>query len=544
MAGPAWPGLAVTDPAPVRDVENVFIPVAGGIRLAARLWLPEGAERRPVPAILEYISYRKRDFTRRGDALMHPYFAARGYASLRIDLQGSGDSDGLMHDEYLQQEQDDAVEAIAWIAGQPWCTGKVGMLGGSWGGFNSLQVAARRPPALAAIITVVSTDDRYADDMHFMGGSLLTDTMSWGTQFFAQTGRPPDPAVVGDRWWAMWQDRLQAMAPMVATWLQHQRRDAFWKHGSVCEDWDAIRCPVYAIGGWADGYSNAVFRLLAGLRVPRKGLVGPWGHGRPHFALPGPRIGYLQECLRWWDHWLRGRPTGIMDEPMLRVWMQESVPPRAFYEERPGRWVSEAGWPSPRLAPRRYCLGQGRLGAGAGPGWLAVSSPQAVGVAGGEWCPFGLGGVGAEMPLDQRLDDGGSLVFDSEPLAEPLEILGAPVVELQAAADRPVAVLTARLSDVAPGGAATRVTFGVLNLTHRDGHEAPVPLEPGRAYPIRLALNDIAHAFPAGHRIRLALSTAYWPMVWPAPEPVTVTVTMAGSALTLPIRPPAPPTPG
>ena len=305
----------------VRDVENVFIPARDGCRLAARLWLPADADREAVPALLEYIPYRKRDATRARDALVHPYFATRGYASLRVDLRGSGDSDGTMQDEYLRQEQDDGVDAIAWIAAQPWCTGAVGMMGGSWGGFNALQVAARQPRALRAILTVVSTDDRYADDMHYMGGCLLTDTMSWGQQFFAQTGRPPDPEIVGDRWREMWQARLDAMEPMIAAWLRHQRRDAFWKHGSVCEDWDAIRCPVYAVGGWADGYSNAVFRLLAGLRVPRKGLVGPWGHGRPHYALPGPRIGFLQEALRWWDHWLKDQPTGIMDEPMLRVWM-------------------------------------------------------------------------------------------------------------------------------------------------------------------------------------------------------------------------------
>jgi hypothetical protein len=275
--------------------------------------------------------------------------------------------------------------------------------------------------------------------------------------------------------------------------------------------------------------------------VPRKGLVGPWGHGRPHFALPGPLIGYLQESLRWWDHWLKDRDTGIMQEPMLRAWMQDSVPPRAFYDMRPGRWVAEPSWPSPSIAPRRFHLVPGALAdAGAPAVALPLRSPESLGIAGGEWCPFGVGGVGPEMPLDQRIDDGGSLNFDSAPLAEPLSILGAPVAELVLAADRPRAMVVVRLSDVATDGAATRVSYGVLNLTHRDSHEHPTPLEPGRRYPVRVALNDAGHVFPPGHRIRVSISTAYWPIVWPSPDGAVVTVLAGESGFTLPVRKPRP----
>lgn len=377
---------------PIRDLEYVRIPLSDGRHLAARLWLPEDAEDHPVPAILECIPYRRRDWSRYRDSLMHPYYAVHGYAALRVDSRGSGDSDGVLKDEYLAQEQDDAVEVIAWIAAQPWCSGAVGMLGGSWGGLITLQVAARRPPALKAIITVDSTDDRYADDMHFMGGCLLTDTVGWGATVMTQTCRPPDPEIVRDRWREMWLERLQALEPLVPRWLGHQRRDAYWKHGSVCEDWEAIRCAVYAVGGWGDGYADGVFRLLAGLRAPKKGLIGPWGHGRPHFSPPGPIIGFLQEALRWWDHWLKGVPTGIMDEPVLRVWMQESVPPQAYYDERPGRWVAEPRWPSADLAPRRFALVAGVLADASAPSRdLVIRSPQSTGIAGGEWCPFGHG---------------------------------------------------------------------------------------------------------------------------------------------------------
>jgi hypothetical protein len=274
-------------PHAVEEHENVWIEMADGARLAARIWLPEGAESAPVPAILEYIPYRKRDMTAVRDSLMHPYIAGHGYACVRVDLRGSGESDGVLTDEYLPQELDDGVAVIDWLARQPWCDGKVGMIGISWGGFNGLQIAGLRPPALQAVITACSTDDRYADDIHHMGGCLLGDNLSWASVMFAYNSLPPDPALVGERWRAMWLERLGGSGLWLDTWLGHQRRDGYWRHGSICEDFGAVQCPVYAVSGWADGYSNAVFRLLAGLDVPRKGLIGPWAHRYPHIGEPG-----------------------------------------------------------------------------------------------------------------------------------------------------------------------------------------------------------------------------------------------------------------
>src|SRR6516162_6286166 len=348
-------------PHPIREIVHCWIPMRDGIRISARIWLPKDAERSPVPAILECHPYRKQDAEAWQDAINHPYFAGHGYASVRIDLRGSGESEGILQDEYSDIEHDDICEVIAWLAAQPWCTGSVGMIGISWGGFTALQVAARRPPALKAIITVCSTDDRYADDMHYMGGSHITGNLEWGSSFFSIMGRAPDPLIVGERWRQMWQERLAAVTPYYATWLKHQRRDDFWRHGSVCEDIGAIGCAVLAVGGWADGYSNAVFRLLASLKSPKLGIVGPWGHKYPHNGVPGPAIGFLAESLRWWDHWLKGRATGIMDEPVLRAYVQESVPPASHYEERPGRWVAEASWPSASIADRRLALNPGSL---------------------------------------------------------------------------------------------------------------------------------------------------------------------------------------
>ncbi len=536
----------------VRQLDYVWIPLRSGLRLAARIWLPADAEVNPVPAILEALPYRLSDGTATRDVLVHPYWAAHGYACVRLDLRGSGESDGILEDEYAAQEQDDLSEVIAWIAAQPWCNGNVGMTGISWGGFNSLQMAARRPPALKAIITLMSTDDRYADDVHYKGGCVLaTDLLHWSTCMLQWQCQPPHKVAVGDRWRELWEQRLATNRPWVHRWLAHQRRDSYWQHGSVCEEYAAIEIPVYAIGGWIDGYTNAVLRLLEGLPGPRKGLIGPWPHGLPHLTAPGPRIGYLQEALRWWDHWLKGIDTGIMDEPMLRVWMQEATPPAPWMDELPGRWVAEETWPSPRIETPRWRLdpdgvlrdvadvvpagAQRAAAAGADDdGYLRIIGSQLCGVDAGAWCAESQP---SDAAPDQRAAEGQSLCFTSAPLTERLEILGHPMLTLRFAVDRPLALVAARLNDVAPEGVSRVVAQQVFNLTHWQSHETPTRLEPGREYVAEIALDATAYAFPAGHRLRLALSPTYWPWAWPSPEPVTLSVAGGVSELNLPVRP-------
>ncbi len=526
-------------PHSVRVIENTFVTMPDGCRLSARIWLPEGAENNPVPAVLEYIPYRHRDTTRARDELNHPYIAGHGYACIRVDLRGSGNSDGVLEDEYLPTEQDDACAVIEWLAEQPWCDGNVGMMGISWGGFNSLHVAAKRPPALKAIISASATDDLYVDNMHYMGGCLLSDNLSEATVMFAFNSLAPDPAIVGDRWRDMWHERLRGSGLWVEKWLEHQHRDEYWKRASVNENYADVACPVFAVGGWADGYTNAIFRLMENLDVPRKGLIGPWGHKYPHQGVPGPEIGFLQEVVRWWDYWLKGIDNGIMDEPMLRMWRQGSVPPHPRYPERPGKWIAEPSWPAPGIENREYTLTRHGLDQDIDPDRaerrdLAMCSPLSLGMAGGKWASYA---ATPDLPSDQREEDGGALVFETEALSEPLDVVGLPALDLEVSADKPVAMIAARLSDVAPDGQATRVTYGLLNLTHRDGSAEPKPLEPGRRYRVRVKLNGMAQEFPAGHRIRLSLSTSYFPLVWPAPELATLTVTTGESRLSLPVRP-------
>ncbi|MGB8622472.1 MAG: CocE/NonD family hydrolase [Paracoccaceae bacterium] len=524
-----------------RDIieqRHVEIPMPDGCILAARIWRP--ADGRPVPAIFEYLPYRKGDSTLARDVMRAPYFAESGYCYVRVDLRGTGESEGVMVDEYTAQELQDGCEVIAWIAAQDWCDGNVGMVGISWGGFNGLQVAALQPPALKAVVTLCSTDDRYADDVHYMGGTMVIDQISWASHMFAINTLPPDPDLVGETWRDMWMERLTGSGLWLKNWLEHQTRDDFWKHGSVCEDISRIQVPVYAISGWADGYCRTVFRLMETLQGPKKGLVGPWAHKYPHAGKPGPAIGWHAEELRWWDQWLKGRETGIMDEPQLRLYMQDHAAPASYYEHRDGRWIEEPSWPSPNVSRTPLRLGADGTLVPEGDdepaqGRLTIRSPMGVGIAGGKWCSYAKPG---DQPVDQRRDDAGSLVFETAPLADPLEIAGDAVLEMTFAVDRPVAQVAVRLVDVAPDGAATRVSYGLLNLTHRDSHETPEELIAGKTYTARVPFKHVAQTFRAGHRLRLAVSTSYFPVGWPSPEPVTLTLDTAATRLILPVRGP------
>lgn len=517
-------------------IENAWIPLRDGLRLAAKVWLPAETRTKPVPAILEYLPYRKRDGTTPRDMTNYPVFAAAGYAGVRVDIKGSGESDGLFDDEYSPRELAEACEVLDWIAAQAWCTGAIGMMGISWGGFNSLQVAALRPKPLKAVISLASTVDRYNDDIHFKNGCLLSANLSWAGNMLAYASRPADPALVGESWRAQWLKRLEAEPLCIISWLTHQRRNAYWRHGSICEDFSAVEIPCLVIAGWADGYRNTPSAAVAGLGGKSKGLAGPWIHKYPHFAWPKPRADFHGEAIRWWDRWLKGEKNGAEKLPAYRAYITEKVRPAHWTPEVPGRWVAEKTWPSPKIKTKSYYLNAGGgLALRSTPeAAVAFSSPQDCGVMGGEFFTLRPDG---DLAADQRLDDAKSLAFETAPLKEPLEILGRARLSIDVAVDQPLGNLIARLVDVHPDGAAHRVAFGVLNLAHRHGNAAPEPMTPGKTERIEIVLDECGHRFLTGHRVRIALSTAYWPMVQPPPAHVTATVTLGNSArLDLPVR--------
>ncbi len=519
------------------ELENEYIPLQDGRKLAARIWLPEDTETTPVPAILEYLPYRKRDGTAPRDDSSYPLFAAAGYAGVRVDISGTGESDGDYDDEYSPREHQDGLEVIHWIAQQFWCTGSIGMMGISWGGFNSLQLAALRPAPLKAVIAIGTTVDRYNDDIHYKNGCHLYSNFSWSSTMLCYASRPPDPVLVGDRWREMWKHRLETQPFPLETWLAHQTRDNYWKHGSICEDYAAISIPSLVISGWGDGYINAPPEMAANDQGFTRAINGPWIHKYPHFAWPRPRMDFHAEAIRWWDRWLKETDNDAEQIPAYRAYILENIRPGGERNIDPGHWVAEANWPSENIqAVNFYPSGKGDLSADStNAQTVSICSPLDCGIACGEFFPLK---PDSEMSLDQRIDDGGSLVFETDPLATSIDILGQPRFNASLSIDKPLGNVAVRLIDVHPDGASYRVSWGVINLAHRDSSENPSPMIPGNSEQISIRLNECGYRFLPGHRIRISVSTAYWPMVMPPPEMITADITLGQSTfITLPIRP-------
>ena len=562
LGAPTGPSTVVplNDPA-IQVTENLWIPMKDGARLAARLFLPARAAdgTRPAGVVLEYLPYRKRDGYRYRDDVAGAALAKAGIGFLRVDIRGTGDSDGAIVDEYLSPEQADCLAVIAWTARQPWCNGHVGMRGISYGSFSALQAAAAAPPALKAIVSACGTEQRYLDDVHYRGGCLIHDQWTWAMEWQVVMRAPPDPAIVGaDRWRAMWRERLDAARPITIDWNEHQTDDAMWRHGSI-EDYGAIKAAVFNVGAMLDSYLPSATRMMVRApHVPQKALIGPWAHKWPGYpqpaghvgaptaaanGVPGPGVDWLPIEARWWRHFLGGEANGILEEPRITAFRQDLPAAAAWPRDTPGAWVSEPAWPSAGIVRHRLMLNADGLAVTPGP---AIRVPHrtnlTIGFANRQ---SDASGDPAGWWREQSEDDALSLVFDSAPLAAPLDIMGEAVFRLRVRADRPVAKLCARLSEVTPEGFSHFVTYALLNLTHRDSHAHPAPLEPGHDYDVTLTAQFACYRFHGGSRIRVALSETWWPVVWPSPEMVTLEITSGVSSVDLPVRParadPAPP---
>jgi putative CocE/NonD family hydrolase len=505
-----------------------------GSRLGARLWLPDSEK--PCAAILEYLPYRKDDYSAKRDSNTIAHFAKHQYACVRVDMRGSGSSDGVLYDEYTDQEIDDGVAVIEWIAAQPWCNGKVATMGISWGGITGLQLAQRAHPALKTIIVLGATDQRYYDDAGYYLGCMVGQTLGWAAIMFGYNTRPPDPELVGQNWKTLWLERLENTPHYLERWFEHQHNDDYWLNNSVDTDYDAIRIPVYVVSGHADCWPNTVPRLLQNLQVPVRGLQGAWCHRYPHLGIPGPTVDFLSDAIRWFDQWLKDDETGIMEEAQYQVFLQDSVKPQTYYDERPGRWIGLSSWPSDQIDTEIFHLSPARLSKEpVSDQSMRICSPQTTGQLAGEYMPWFSFGPAEELPGDQQQEDAGSLVFDTDTLTRPLEILGNAVAALKLSSDQPQALVAARLCDVWPDGSSTLITRGILNLSQRNDKSKPEPMNPGEKVEVEVELNHSAYVVPAGHRLRLAISTSYWPMAWPSPTNSQVTIFSGSSVLNLPV---------
>ena len=491
-------------PFDVSETDHLWIEMPDGVRLAARLWRPVTQE--PVPAILEYIPYRKTDMVRARDERNHPYFAAHGYACIRVDMRGSGDSEGHMPDMYAPAELGDARHVIEWLAIQPWCNGRVGMFGTSWGGTASLQASVSAPVHLKATIAVCATHDRFEDDIHYMGGCVLSDTFEWGATLPSILASPPS-LNVGPDWKSLWKERIDTLTFPLENWLREEGRGDFWRHGSVVHTADALSVPILSVGGWSDRYSNSVMSLVDARPDLVWGVVGPWGHHYPDRGSPGPAIGFQKLALEWWDHWLKSDQPDTPEWPRLRVWMREFDTPGDSLAQRSGAWV-QSGPASQESEPQDWDLST--LESSDGPAPWSVPADPTVGQTAGDTGYFGRPGG---LPLDQTADDARSLVFETAPLAQDVIIYGSVTLTLRGeTADNPGQII-ARLSDVAPDGVAARVSYGVRNLSLDENLDrTPSAAKTGEFYG-KILLHSTAYRVRKGHTLRLALSSSFWPLI-------------------------------
>ena len=510
-------------------VESAWIPMKDGVRLAATLYMPDGAEPRDkFPALLDYLPYRKDDGTAASDYPKNAYFARRGYVGARVDIRGFGASEGRPTDrEYSEQEQIDGEQVIHWLAAQPWSNGKVGMYGISWGGFNAIQMAMRNPPELKAIIAADATEELFHDDIHYVDGMMHIDEFELNMDMApGMTGAPDytlDEKVLGPRFDA---------APWSLEYLKHQRDGVFWR--SPVRPLSEVKVPCFLIGGLVDGYRDSIPRMLEQVKAPVRALVGPWNHSYPNDADFGPRIEWREDAVRWWDYWLKGKDTGVLQDPKVVIYMRHWFPPNPNLESVPGEWRAENGWPPQGVANSILYLQPNHT--------LTHTTSDAevhrlkyvpsVGVEAGFWW--------GELLSDQRPVDAFSLVYDSAPLTEELAILGRPHALLQASADAPLANWFARLSDVAPDGSVTQITGAGLSGAQRESMSAPQRLQPGKLYPLDVEMHLTSWVFSKKHRIRLSVSNALWPMVLSTPHNMTTSLQLggvSGSRIALPVVP-------
>ena len=519
-------------------VVEVFILMPDGVRLAADLFVPdewpddiaEVPDGERSPAILEYLPYRKDEGIER-DWDLYAYVVDHGYVGARVDIRGTGRSGGVLPDrEYSDREWADGETVIAWLSRQPWCTGAVAMWGISWGGFNSIQMAMREPPppALKAIVAVDASDMLFKDDVHYIDGVMHVDEYVIMIDLLnAMTAPPEFPTDEGSL--AARFDR----EPWFLTWIRNQRDGAFWRRPSLAPGYERMRLPALLIGGWYDGYRDSVPRMLERCPGPVKAILGPWNHTWPHDATPGPEIEWRHEAVRWFDRWLRGEDNGVDGEPRLAVFVRDAHEPRTDLAEIPGAWRLEDGWPPGGVAPvTKFLRADGALGDDAGrPASHALAYDDAsAGVEAGGWW--------GELRPDQAPFDARCLSYDTPPLDETVEIVGFSRVELRfALRGSDDARLVARLCDVAPDGASTVVTGAAMNASQRASSVDPTPVTPNEPADVAFDLHVTSWRFPAGHRIRLAISNACWPMLWPSPDRFTMELAAGegGSRLVLPV---------
>ncbi|MGP2492170.1 CocE/NonD family hydrolase [Mesorhizobium sp. PUT5] len=509
-------------------LENGTLEMKDGVRLAVTYYRPVAKEPgETFPVIMEMLPYRKDDFFTLGDYEYGSYFARRGYVVARVDVRGTGGSEGgIPESEYSEAEISDAQELIAQLSKKSWSNGNVGMYGLSWSAFNSLMTAHRKPPALKAIIAAHGSTDLFYNDVHYIDGALHID--SYAHQIDTDNSMPQSPDYRIDE--DYFQNRFDR-EPWIFTWLRQQKDGDFWRKESVTFK-APLEVPAYLIGGLLDGYRDFVMDVGRTAKAPVIAEIGPWNHAWPEYGVPGPNYEWRQKALRWWDHWLKGMDNGILDEPRWMAFMRTGHAPATDLATVPGYWRCGQEWPSDGATQRLYPQTAQLLGNDPAEQETAQDLLYRAGAG------LAAGGWWGEQTGDMAADDAHSLVYDSAPLTEALEIMGMPQVRLRVAADAPFYQWTVRLEDVAPDGQVSLVSGAIINPSQRISRLEPAALIPGEPTALSTSIHFTTWRFKPGHRIRLAVANAQFPMIWPSPTAGSTSLLLGNDTwLELPVVP-------
>jgi uncharacterized protein len=534
--------MAQQDPRPLPGLPGVTLQrdvpcrMRDGVTLYADVYRPEGAG--PFPVILMRLPYDKTGAE--NISFTDPsWYARHGYLVVIQDVRGRGLSEG----EFVPflHEIEDGYDTIEWAAKLPGANGHVGMYGFSYAGATQLLPATMRPPSLTTICPAMTASQYYDGWTYNQGALSLAFAMSWATQLASGDARRAkdgnalgklDMAFAGIHGWH-WFLPLAAFPPLAGEygnyfhdWLAHTTYDDFWRRWSIDEDYGRLTTPALHVAGWYDVFLAGSVKNYLGMResvgtqearAGQKLVIGPWLHmpwapvSESPEAVAPTVVDDLQ--LRWFDHFLKGEETGVMDAP-VRLFIMGS-------EE----WRDYSDWPPPGSTSQRWYLhSAGRANSRFGDGVLSTDAPGDEPPdyftydpaypnlsLGGHSCCFSF--VSPMGPVDQRAAEelNSVLAYTSQPLAQPLELIGDVTVTLYAASSARDTDWTARLCEVHPDGRSINLKEGIVRARYRDSLTAPTLIEPDRVYRYEISLGPIGARIAAGNRLRLAVSSSDFP---------------------------------
>jgi len=512
------------------EIIREMVVMSDGVEIATTLMKPKSSDpNAKFPVIIEMQPYRKDDLFLARDYALHSYFARSGYVMIKADVRGTGSSRGKIQDrEYSALEIRDAEELINHYAKVPWSTGNVGMWGISWSGFNALMTAMRNPPALKAVIAAHSSDDLFHDDVHFIDGAFHVDEYELSIENDLSVPRSPDYKLDAE----YFNDRFD-VEPWFLRYKREQKDGPFWQEESVRGQYHRLKTPVLLIGGLLDGYRDTLARLLDHSAGPVKAILGPWNHSWPHDSQPCPCFEWREDALKWWDFYLKEKGAPPRDR-QIHVFQRAGDAPSVDLQQFTGSWYAIQWNERQKNVTELYLSSRGRLTPAleSRTGVMAVPYVPSNGRATGFWW--------GELTPDMVEDDGSKLTFDSEPLTEKLELMGVPELLWQARTSAPWATWSVQLEDVFPDGKVAMVTGAVKNSSQDASRTEPRGSAPHTLRRHTLPLHFTTWTFQPGHRIRVTVSHAQFPMIWPMPFHVSsqLFTGTAQSLLRLPLLPP------